>query len=154
MKPIYAKGIFEMSNSGEVFQNVIFYYKEYSRPKKIRDIKANMQKFLDNEEVFINHKKVKPKVIWINARLMTKNISFIHIFIRFNGQLISGINEYEDIYESETSEYPYEIFWRFPGKIIYVKLNGKVKYVGKLLHAKIRKGTLIEGHDIIRFSIN
>ncbi len=153
MKPIYAKGIFSMSDSGEVFQNIIFYYKESSKPKGIREIKLNLQKFLDNEEVFINHKKAKPKVIWIDTGLIAKNVSFIHIFIRFNVELIMGINEYEDIYESETSEYPYEIFWRFPGKIVYVKLNGKVKYKGKLLHAKIKSGTLIEGHDIIRFSI-
>ncbi len=154
MKPIYAKGLFNMSNSGEVFQNIIFYYKESTIPKEdTNEIKKYMQKILDNEKIFVNNKKVRPKVVWVNKGLIAKNVSFIHVFVRFNVELINGINEFKDVYESEISEYPYEIFWRFPGKVVYVKLNGKVKYSGKILHVKVRRGTSVGGTNIIKFSL-
>ncbi|BFH72562.1 hypothetical protein SJAV_05060 [Sulfurisphaera javensis] len=163
IKPIYARGFFNMNNLGETNQLVIFYYYDkdsyYASLKKdeikneLNKLKDNMQYYLDREIIKVNGKRVKAKVLFTRLGLLDVTHPYVEFIIRFYGELNQGENLYEDIYEEEIAEYPYEAIWVLPGKIISYSLSGRVKIKNNILFVKVKKGTKIKGNEKIVFFI-
>lgn len=163
VKPIYAKGIFSMDSEGFVTQYLIFYYtdpkmyyanltrEEYE--EELNKVKLNMQSFLDEEEIRINDRRVRARVLYANIGLITLNTPYIEFLIRFGGGLRKGVNVYEDIYEEEVTEYPYDILWYLPGKVLEVSMAGSVKIMGNIVLVRVGKGLRVGGREVIRFVV-
>lgn len=161
--PIYARGFFSMNNLGETSQLTVFYYYDkdmyyYSldreeRKEEIKRISKNMQYFLNKEKILINGERVKAKVRFYRLGFLSKNYPFIEFLITFKGSLKKGINVYEDIYEEEVTEYPYEALWILPGKIVEAEINGKIKVKENMLFLKVKRGIKVGGHEKIVFLI-
>jgi len=163
VKPIYARGFFNMNSFGEINQLIVFYYYDkdeyYASLEKeevrneVRKLKENMQYYLDQEVIKINGKRVRAKVLFVRLGLLSIKYPYVEFLIRFKGSLKKGINEYEDIYEEEVAEYPYEALWILPGKVIDYKIAGNVKVKGNILFLKVKKGIKVGGTEKIRFVI-
>lgn len=161
VKPIYARGFFNMSFSGETNQLTVFYYYDrdeyYASLKKIeikneiKKLKENMQYYLDQEEIRINGKRVKAKVMFVRFGLLSIKYPFVEFLIRFRGELKKGVNKYEDTYEEEIAEYPYEATWILPGKVINSNIAGKVRIKNNILFLKVKKGLKVGGTETIEF---
>jgi hypothetical protein len=159
--PIYANGFFNFSRDGKVTQFTIFYYndeKQYyasldrrALRKELLTIKRNLQYFLDQEEITINGRKVDAKVKWVKIGLLTPSIPFIEFIVVFSGELRKGINIYRNVYEEEVTEYPYEATWVLPGKVIEVKLGGRVKVNKNIVRLKVNKNEKVGGEEEIKF---
>ncbi|QIW24951.1 hypothetical protein EWF20_12985 [Sulfolobus sp. S-194] len=163
VKPIYARGFFNMNHLGETTQLTIFYYDDDEHyyasltkeevKRELSNLKNNMQYFLDQEIIRINGKRVKAKVLFVRLGLLKINIPYIEFIIRFKGNLHKGENVYEDLYKEEIVEYPYEAIWILPGKIVSYSISGKVKTKNNILFLKVKKGTRISGNEKIKFVI-
>ena len=163
VKPIYARGFFNMNSLGETNQLVIFYYYDkdeyYASLNKdevrdeIRRLKENMQYYLDQEIIKINGKRVRAKVLFARLGLLSIKYPYVEFLIRFKGTLKKGINEYEDIYEEEIAEYPYEALWVLPGKVTEYKISGEVKVKENVLFLKVKKGVKVGKIEKIKFII-
>jgi len=163
VKPIYARGFFNMNSFGETNQVTVFYYYDkdgyYASLKKnevkdeIRKLKENMQYYLNQEVIKINGVRVRAKVVFVRLGLLSIKYPFVEFLIRFKGSLKKGVNEYEDVYEEEVTEYPYEALWVLPGKVTGYKISGNVKVRGDILFLKVRKGIKVGGTEKIRFVI-
>jgi len=163
VKPIYARGFFNMNSFGETNQLTVFYYYDkdgyYPSLKKnevkdeIRKLKENMQYYLNQEVIKINGEKVRAKVLFVRLGLLSIKYPYVEFLIRFKGVLKKGINEYEDIYEEEVTEYPYEALWVLPGKVTDYKISGNVKVRNNILFLKVKKGIKVGGIEKIRFVI-
>ena len=161
--PIYARGFFNMNSFGETNQLIVFYYYDkdeyYASLKKdeikdeIKKLKENMQYYLDQEVIKVNREKVKAKVLFVRLGLLSVKYPYVEFLIKFKGTLKKGINEYEDIYEEEITEYPYEALWILPGKVTEYKINGNVKVKNNILFLKVKKGIKVGGIEKIKFVI-
>jgi len=163
VRPIYARGFFNMNSFGETNQVTVFYYYDkdgyYASLKKnevkdeIGKLKENMQYYLNQEVIKINGERVRTKVVFVRLGLLSIKYPFVEFLIRFKGSLKKGVNEYEDVYEEEVTEYPYEALWILPGKVTGYKMAGNVKVRGDILFLKVRKGIKVGGTEKIRFVI-
>jgi hypothetical protein len=163
IKPIYGYGSFLMLSSGMVIEEVKFYYEdpnyyyinldEIKLKKEYNLLKKNMQNFLDEEIILINSKKTRAKVIDVDIGIVKPNIPFIRFLIIFKGKLKKGINTYENIYDEEVTEYPYNVAWILPGKVIRVNISGIVKVEGNKVKVRVMKGVKVGGRESIVFSI-
>ncbi|MEM4548253.1 MAG: hypothetical protein QXP94_06035, partial [Thermofilaceae archaeon] len=135
VEPIHAYGFFSVSESLEVNQIVVYEYIDYNRyyasvakdidrlNVELERLAANMQRYLDREEVVINGDRLRPKVVGVNLGFRgDPEEPYLVFFIRFRGRPRKGLNYYENIYEEEVAEYPYEAYWFFPS-------NAKVEEV-------------------------
>ncbi len=126
VKPIYAQGFFFVGY-GVISYYLVFdysdplgYYEVVTRDERlyeeeINKLWANMQEFLDEEEVLVNGVKVRPKVVMIDIGFRgSKRRPYITFAIRFKAPLRPGRNVYENKYAAETAEYDYVIYWIFP----------------------------------------
>ncbi|ARM74618.1 hypothetical protein [Acidianus manzaensis] len=163
VEPIYARGFFNMDIRGEVYEFVTFYYYDNENyyisleKEKLKDeiykLKANMQYYLNKEKIFINSTRVSSKVLNVKIRLLSTNYPIIDFFIKFKGRLRKGLNSYVDVYEKEVSEYPYDFVWILPGKIVKVKIHGKVKVKNNMMNVSINAGEEVGGKEEIVFNV-
>ncbi|ABW01838.1 hypothetical protein [Caldivirga maquilingensis] len=164
VKPIYAKGFFTMDLNGTVRQYTVFYYtdpkhyyanltKEGYR-RELSLLRRNMQRFLDEEVIRMNGVRVKAKVIHVNIGLLTVNLPFIEFLITFKGSLRSGVNTYEDEYEEEVTEYPYDIVWWLPGNVTEVSMAGEVNVKDNIITVRVNEGVKVGGRETISFIID
>lgn len=168
IKPIYGQGTFIVCSDGTVTQEVIFDYidddayywnllsNEVEFNMELNNLMNNMQSFLDDEEVKINGKSVYPKVLGIDIGFRgSPNRPYIVFYISFKGELRSGINYYENIYDPEITEYDYCVTWIFVGGLKVIKADVGVAYDivanGKILMFSMHKGSLTPGYERIEF---
>ncbi len=166
--PVYAQGIFTVSPTGLVNEILIFDYKDpgmyYQRAiedgtidTELEKIAENMQYFLDQEKVYINGERVRPRVLDVAIAFRDGNPKrpYIEIVIKFEGKFKKGVNRYEDYYEEEVAEYPYEILWIFPenARIIDAEIAGEVEILGSgnILRVLVDEGTNVGGKETITF---
>ncbi len=159
--PIYALGNFVMDRSGNVTQYTFFYYYDKNTyyaslskqilKEELNEIRRNMQRFLDEEQILINGERSLAKVINIDLYLLDFEHPVLEFIILFRGRLKKGVNVYENSYEEEVAEYPYQAIWRLPGKVIHVNMNGKISIFKNFLKIKVDKGTKVGGVEIIKF---
>ncbi|QPG49487.1 hypothetical protein HFC64_06340 [Saccharolobus solfataricus] len=159
--PIFGLGNFVMDKLGNVTQYTFFYYYDpenyyVSLPREMLDkemelVKENMQSFLDEEKIIINDRVTRAKVVSTDIFLLDTTHPVIEFIITFKGTLKEGLNVYENFYEEEITEYPYEAIWRFPGKILNVKMKGQVIILENFLKIKVNKGIKVGGRERIEF---
>lgn len=164
VKPIYAKGFFSMDAQGVVKQYTVFFYADPDHyyaglskeelKRELNMLRRNMQQFLDEEVIRINGKRVRARVIHVNVGLMTISTPFIEFLITFRGPLRSGLNTYDDEYEEEVTEYPYDILWWLPGKVVEVRMPGDINVMGNILLARVGSGIRVGGKESISFIVN
>lgn len=164
VKPIFARAFFHMEPSGRVAQYMVFYYddprayyagltrRELEREREI--VWRNMQAFLDEEEIRINGRRVEAKVVYVDIGLMAINRPYIVFLIEFGGELRRGVNVYEDFYEEEIAEYPYEFLWRLPGRVLRASMAGEARAVGNLLFVRVPAGVKVGGREAIEFYVD
>ncbi|MEL9990818.1 MAG: hypothetical protein QXP98_10575 [Thermoproteus sp.] len=163
VRPIFARAFFNMDPLGSVSQYMIFYYydpKAYyaglsrgALRRELETIRANMQEFLDEEVISINGKRVEARVVHIDIGLITINYVYITFLIRFKGELREGLNVYEDIYEEEVAEYPYEFLWWLPGRVVRAQMAGDVRIEGNMVSVKVPAGVKVGGRETIEFYV-
>ncbi len=170
LKPIYAHGIFNVCRVGGVYQTIIFRYIdensyywsliESGSEKIIEEEKIlaeNMQGFLDEEEVYINDRKVKPTVASVVIDSAGPRDASFTFLIRFKAPLRPGLNSYVNMYEEEEAEYDYTVTWFFPIGSRVVKAEVGVPYEvrgeGNILVFKVKKGARVGGREAIYFEI-
>ncbi|MDT7905329.1 MAG: hypothetical protein RQ863_01810 [Sulfolobales archaeon] len=163
VRPVYARGFFSFSADGRVNQLVVFYYydpeayyvglSKEELSEEINVLKENMQRFLDDEKIMINGKMVRARVRHVRIGFVSINYPFIEYVIDFKGNLVKGENVYENEYENEITEYPYEAIWVFPGPITSYRLAGKVSVLENLLELEVLPGTETGGLEWIRFKL-
>ncbi|EHP70468.1 hypothetical protein MetMK1DRAFT_00009710 [Metallosphaera yellowstonensis MK1] len=163
VKPVYARGFFSVSSDGWVNQLVVFYYYDPESyyaglspdelSKERETLKENMQYFLDQERIAINGKVTKARVRIVRIGLISTNYPFVEYVIDFKGETRRGENVYENEYEREVAEYPYEALWIFPGQVTSHSLAGNVKVFNNVLELTVSPGTETGGLEWIKFRL-
>ena len=169
LEPISALGFFAVSRRLEVKQIVVFDYidasGEYAKlmedeeaaQRELRTLAANMQRFLDSEEVVINGQRVRPRVVGVDVGFRgSPEDVYIVFFIRFKGKPVKGDNYYENIYEDEVAEYPIAAYWVFPprSRVRSVEMSGEVVILRpNIVAVKIQEGERIHGYERIVFTL-
>jgi len=165
--PTSASCYFSVSRSGEFHQFLVYdyydprgyYAKLLDKPKKckgeLRRLCANMQSFLNQEEVRVNGMRVYPKVVtaYISHRGFMDS-PYIAWVITFKGLLKRGLNVFENTSERERAEYDFEIIWQFPrrSKILGFQISTETQVVGRnTLYVTARKGEMVGGYERIEF---
>ncbi|MGC8583169.1 MAG: hypothetical protein ACP5KY_08850 [Thermoproteus sp.] len=164
VRPIFARAFFNMDPLGSVSQYMVFYYRDpkayyagLSREALRRELEAvrrNMQSFLDEEAISINGRRVEAKVVHVDIGLIAIDLPYITFLIKFRGELRRGLNVYEDVYEEEVAEYPYEFLWSLPGRVVRAAMAGDVRIHGSLLSVRVPAGTKVGGRESIEFYID
>ena len=135
VEPIYAQGFFFVS-LGYISYYLVFdysdpygYYDAVLRDRnafndEIGRLWANMQLFLDEEQVVVNGVRVFPKVVMIDIGFRgSRRRPYIAFCIRFKAPVRTGVNVYENRYEPEVAEYDYVAYWVFPPGSEILKVN-------------------------------
>jgi hypothetical protein len=165
--PTSALCFFSVSRSGEFHQFLVydyydpkgFYAKLLDKPKRCREelrrLCANMQGFLDQEEVKVNDLRVYPKVVtaYISHRGFMDS-PYVAWVITFRGPLKKGLNVFENTSERERAEYDFEIVWQFPrrSRIVGFQISTEAQVVGRnTLYVTARKGEEVGGYEKIEF---
>ncbi|MET1160856.1 MAG: hypothetical protein ABWW65_07840 [Thermoprotei archaeon] len=168
--PIYGQGFFYMHSNGLVDQVVVFDYWDPDRvyakilsdrirlEREIKKLMDNMQYYLDQEEVLINGADASPQVTSVEIGLRGKpELAYVVFLIEFRGELKRGINVYENIYEEETAEYEYIVYWFFPENMRVIKAEVGVPYRiesnGRILFFRVKPGTRVGGREAIYFRV-
>jgi len=171
VRPVYAQATFFVG-LGYIAYYLIFdyvdplgYYDAVLRNERLFDeevgkLWANMQSFLDEEEVVVNGERVRPRVVMIDIGFRgSKKRPFIVFAIRFRAPVRPGLNVYENRYEPEVAEYDYAAYWIFPPgtKVLEVDMGSGGEswdIVGKNIVAIYgRKGKRSGGYEKIVFEI-
>ncbi len=167
--PTSASCYFSVSRSGEFHQFLVYdyydpngyYAKLLNKPKKCREelrrLCANMQSFLDQEEVRVNGMRVYPKVVtaYISHRGFIDS-PYIAWVITFKGSLKRGLNVFENTSEREIAEYDFEILWQFPrrSRIVGFQISTEAQIIsGCTLYVIARKGEAVGGYERIEFLV-
>ena len=169
--PVYAQGLFFVG-LGYISYYLVFdyhdplgYYDAVVRNPRLLEeevgkLWANMQSFLDEEEVVVNGERVRPRVVMIDIGFRgSRKRPFIVFAIRFRAPIKPGMNVYENRYEPEVAEYDYVAYWIFPPetKVLEVDMGrGGEEWdiVGKNIVAIYgRKGRKTGGYEKIVFEM-
>ncbi|MGC9105281.1 MAG: hypothetical protein ACP5HQ_02500 [Thermoprotei archaeon] len=163
VRPIYARGFFSVSIDGQVNQLIVFYYFDpdayyaglsYEELKRENQrLRDNLQYFLDEEKISINGIRVRAKVRYSRIGLISTNYPFAEFVVDFRGPLLKGENVYENEYEREVAEYPYEAIWVFPGEVVDFKMAGRVRKHNNILEVLVDPGTETGGVEWIKFRL-
>jgi len=169
LEPLSALGFFSVSKKLEVYQVIVFDYidtsEEYAQivedeEKLLRELEtlsANMQRFLDEEEVVINGERVRPRVLSVDVGFRgTPEEVYITFFIYFRGKPVKGENYYENVYEEEVAEYPIAAYWFFPpnSRVMSVEMSGDVALLApNIVVVKLEEGAKIQGYEKIVFTL-
>jgi len=170
LTPKHAIGLFFVRESGLVEQVVIFKYydhlEEYrnvvENKEKLREerviLARNMQFYLDQEEVFINDKRVYPRVVDVEVGFQGDyKHPYILFLIVFHGEFRKGVNVYENKYEPEIAEYDYRVYWVFPqgAKVLSVQIGVPYRLLDKcrILVFDVKAGMRVGGYERIEFEL-
>ncbi|RLF08068.1 MAG: hypothetical protein DRJ64_01765 [Thermoprotei archaeon] len=168
IEPLSALGIINVTSNLEFYQTIIFEYLDRDRyyyaltenieklEEELYRLKVSMQQILNKEEVVINDKRVKPKVLGVDIGFKEEpEEPYLSYFIYFKGKLRRGEeNYYENIYEELTVEYPFVAYWFFSPrfKILRVDASGDIQILGNnIIIIKVQEGEKISGYERIIF---
>lgn len=169
VEPIHAYGFFTVSENLEFNQIAVFEYLDYDRyyagvsknierlNKELSELAYNMQAYLDGEEVVVNGERVRPLVIGASLGFKgNPEEPYLVFFIYFRGKPRKGVNYYENVYEAEVSEYPYEAYWVFPpnSKVSEVECSGVSEIIGdRIVVMRVDEGERVTGYEKIIFHL-
>ncbi|MCD6563901.1 MAG: hypothetical protein J7K23_08330 [Thermoproteales archaeon] len=170
IEPLSAMGIINVSQNLEFYQTIIFEYLDIERyyfsisenierlEEELYRLKLSMQQILDKEEVVVNDRRVRPKVIGVDLGFNEEpEEPYLSYFIYFKGKLKrKEENYYENIYENVTAEYPFTVYWFFSPrfKVKKVEASGDIQIFGKnIVVIKVQEGEKINGYERIIFEV-
>jgi hypothetical protein len=169
VEPLHAYGLFSVSERLEVHQVMIFEYLDYDRyydsiskdleklNRELASAALNMQQYLDREEVVINGERVRPLVLGVNLGFRgDPEEPYLMFFVYFKGKPRRGLNYYENLYEEEVAEYPFEAYWFFPpnARVEEVECSGTSELVGEnIVVIRVGEGERIAGYEKITFRL-
>ncbi|MEM2006221.1 MAG: hypothetical protein QXG17_00710 [Sulfolobales archaeon] len=167
MRPRYGYGFFSVDSTGEFRQKILFFYwdpdrelyKSTSTPLgrklEVETMKMNMQTFVDSERILVNRKSVKARVLHVDIGFISsKKRPYVEFLIAFKGDLVRGVNTYENYYEIEKVDYDYRVMWTFPEnfKVIRAELGFPHEVVDdRIIVFNVEKGAETPGYEIIEF---
>ncbi len=167
--PVHAYGFFTVSSNLEVNEIVVYEYADYSKyyasivkdldrlNEELGRLAANMQSFLDAEEVVINGERVRPRVVGTSLGFRgDPEEPYVAFFVHFRGRPRRGLNYYENIYEEEVAEYPYEAYWVFPPEAVVesVECSGSAEIIeGRIVAIRVEEGERVVGYEKIIFRL-
>lgn len=169
VEPVHAYGFFSVTSRLEVYQIVVFEYIDYDRyyasissdvervDRELEKLAINMQQYLDREEVVVNGERVRPRVVGVNLGFRgDPEEPYLVFFIFFKGRPRRGLNYYENVYEEEVAEYPFEAYWFFPpnAKVEEVECSGTSEIMGEnIVVIRVEEGERIAGYEKITFRL-
>lgn len=169
MKPRYGYGFFSVDTAGEFRQKILFFYWDPDRElyrstlspderrREVETLKRNMQTFLDSEKILINKEEVKARVVHVDIGFTSSTKRpYIEFLVVFRGELIRGVNMYENYYEKEKVEYDYRVTWVFPEncKVIRADLGFPYELVdGRIIVFDVGKDAETPGYEVIEFLV-
>lgn len=169
VEPVHAYGFFSISENLEVSQITVYEYIDYNRyyasiardldrlSRELEALAANMQHYLDREEVVINGDRVRPRVIGASLGFRgDPEEPYLVFFARFKGRPQRGLNYYESLYDEEVAEYPYEAYWVFPfsARVEEVDCSGVVEIIGgRVVVVRVEEGERVAGYEKIVFRL-
>lgn len=167
MKPVFGYCYFTVDRSGQFTEVIIFEYVDEDQEfaeilsdnlrlrEELTKVRENMQSFIDAEEVRVNGKRVRPRIIKTLAGIAGDPCRpYISFIIRFRGALKPGLNVYEDKYEEDVAEYDYMVTWVLPPGSRVVEAEFGFKYeVGpdNVISFSVPKGSSTPGYEKILF---
>ncbi|MEM0014719.1 MAG: hypothetical protein QXS42_03890 [Zestosphaera sp.] len=165
MKPIYAYGYFVVLPTGDFHQIVIYEYVDAAEElasaikgglsRELELMRGNMQSFLDEEVVKINGVDVRPEVLLVDVGFRgSLKRPYIEFLIHFRGDLVDGVNTYENTYNAEVATYDYSVAWVFPPGFEVVDAEVGVTHriePPNVLKFRVEKGFKTPGYERIRF---
>ncbi len=169
VRPVHAEGTFTVA-PGVIMYYLLFeyydplgYYDAVLRDRRLLEqevakLHYNMQGFLDEEEVVVNGKRVRPRVVLVDIAFRGRKASPVIIFgIRVPAPIRPGRNVYENRYEPEKAEYDYVVYWMFPPgtRIVEVDMGGEEWEVTEtgVLAIYGRRGRRVSGYEKIVFEM-
>lgn len=165
--PIYAYAYFNVSKNGEIHQLLQYDYydpdgyyaklcdknhqKEYVI--EIEKLWLNMDGFLEEEENFVNGKKVKPKVVHVDIGHRGFEYSpYITWLIDFKGEFKKGENNYKTWTPEEKLEYNCHCIWHFPKNTkLEIKSNMEFEIQNNIIILWAQKSDIIGGNEEFNF---
>jgi len=169
VEPVHAYGFFNVNRELEFSQVIVFeyidtggYYASLSRrvdrlDEELESMAKSMQELLDEEEVVVNGERVRPRVLGATLGFRGEpEEPYILFFIHFKGSPAEGLNYYENVYEEETADYPYEVYWVFPpgSRVEEVTVSGSSEIIGdNILVIRVREGERVLGFERIAFRL-
>lgn len=164
--PLFASSYFTISPTLEIYQIVCYDYADpdgyYERilhdsaafVKEAEMLTKNMQKFLDEEQIFINGQHVEQEILHVDIGLRgAADIPYIKWVIFFQGQVQPGVNTLASNVDEEVSEYDIEVLYLWPSetqiKKVVTPMNFEVR--GPLLLVWSRKGDKVGGYEEVSF---
>lgn len=169
MKPRYGYGFFSVDPTGEFRQKILFFYwdpdrelyRSISTPSRkeleIDAMRKNMQAFLDDEKILVNGREVKAGVVHVGIGFAASTKRpYVEFFIVFRGNIVKGVNVYENYYKREKVDYSYRVMWVFPENSKVSRANLGFPY--ELVHDRIivfdvDKGAEVPGYELIEFLV-
>ncbi|MEM1527722.1 MAG: hypothetical protein QW290_05615 [Sulfolobales archaeon] len=169
MRPRYGYGFFSVDSTGEFRQKILFFYWDPDRElyrststplgkkHETETMRTNMQAFVDSEKILVNRKSVKARVLHVDIGFISsKKRPYVEFLITFKGDLVKGINTYENYYEREKVEYSYRVTWTFPENFKVIKADLGFPYEvidGRIIVFNVEKGTETPGYEVIEFLV-
>ncbi len=167
MKPVFGYCYFTVDRLGQFTEVIVFEYIDENQEfaeilsdhlklrEELTKVRENMQFFIDAEEVKVNGKRVRPRIIKALAGTAGDPCRpYISFIIRFRGILKPGLNVYEDRYEKDVAEYDYTVTWVLPPGSRVVEAEFGFKYeVGpdNVISFSVPKGSSTPGYEKILF---
>ncbi len=168
MEPIYAHGLHIWTGT-HVHLVIIFDYRDrkgeyYEVVRRggqmlvdeLRTLSENMQRFLDEEIIRINGRRVRPLVVDVSVGVKGgPHRPYIEYIVTFEAPISSGVNTYEVYYDEEEAEYDYEIVHLFPPgtRVVDWEMAGTGNAEGNVLRVHVKRGTRVGGREAIRFKV-
>lgn len=165
VKPYYASAYFRVS-WGSIAYSMTFDYedplgyydfvvqREDLLESELERLRANMQSFLDSEDVRVNGEPVRPEVVLVDIGFRGHPARpYIVFFIEMSVGLVRGMNTYENSYEPDVFEYDYSAYWFFPKsfRVVEADIDGLQSLGRSFIVVKGSRGDRAGGFERIRF---
>lgn len=167
-KPLYGTGFFHVRETGWIDEIVVFDYYDpdhYYYNLTVEELSAekerlarNMEFYLDLEEVKLNGKPCFPRVVNVDVGFRgSVEYPYVVFMISFKGELVRGVNVFEDVYEEEVAEYGYRVYWILPPRARFIEADVGVPYTitggGRILSFSVEAGVRVRGYERIVFEV-
>lgn len=163
---VYSKTIIRHSS---VHQTIMFYYNDpteiyYSfikadiKDQLLDEIAENMQSFINEDQLIINHEHIPLQIVSIDLKFNKKRraepIIIFKVVNELMFNLLHGLNIIEMDSEVTVLDYPVESIWRFPGKVLNIESPLRHKITGYNVIFTANQSETIGGFEKYLFSNN
>jgi len=166
--PIYAAGYFRVDLLDGITSVVeyvyhdaqCYYYGLTSDPlsyaREASMLRDNFQRFLDEEEVYVNGKPARGKCIHVHIAAPSCTPVIVYFYSKVGGRLKRGLNVYENFYPAEEASYPYHFVWWLPESAVVKRTEfcaTKTAIFKNLIVGSVSAGEKPCGHEAIEFTL-